>query len=326
MSIVMGDVNGLKLVNDSFGHATGDEILKKVAEAIRSGCRADEIIARIGGDEFVVLLPKTDASESERIIQRIKDLLLKEKIGSIALSVSFGFATKSNEKEKVQDVFKKAEDNMYQRKLFESPRMKANTIRAIMSTLHEKNKMEEQHSNRVSVLCKSMGEALGLPLNKIEELKSVGLLHDIGIIGIDENIVNKPGKLTDIEWKEMKRHPEIGYRILSTVNDMAEMAKYVLHHHERWDGKGFPCGLKEEEIPLMSRIIAIANDYDYMTSEMNEKIALTEEIALEALQKKAGSHFDPKLVSVFIREQRDVSGLVKKSKNSVEISQYEKVQ
>ena len=102
-------------------------------------------------------------------------------------------------------------------------------------------------------------EALGLPEHKIEELRSVGLLHDIGKIALDENILNKPGKLTDEEWKEIKRHPEIGYRILSTVNDMSEMAEYVLAHHERWDGKGYPRGLKGEEIPFASRIIAIAD-------------------------------------------------------------------
>ena len=170
------------------------------------------------------------------------------------------------------------------------------------STLHEKNKREEQHSHRVSALCKRMGEALGLPEHKIEELKLVGLLHDIGKIAIDENILNKPGKLTDDEWKEIKRHPEIGYRILSTVNDMSEMAEYVLAHHEKWDGKGYPRGLKGEEIPFASRIITIADAYDAMTSERNYRSALPNEVALEELQKNAGIQFDPKLVSVFIEK------------------------
>ena len=194
---------------------------------------------------------------------------------------------------------------MYKKKLFESPSMRGKTINAIISTLHEKNKREEQHSHRVSALCKSMGKAIGLPEGEIEELKTVGLLHDIGKIAIEENILNKPGKLTDDEWEEIKRHPEIGYRILSTVNDMSEMAEYVLAHHERWDGRGYPKGLKGEEIPFQSRIIAIADAYDAMTSERSYRSALSEEIAIEELQKNAGIQFDPELIRIFIEKVLD---------------------
>jgi HD-GYP domain-containing protein (c-di-GMP phosphodiesterase class II) len=200
---------------------------------------------------------------------------------------------------------------MYSKKLFESPSMRGKTITAIINTLYKKNKREEQHSHKVSAICKSMGEALGLPEDKIKELKSVGLLHDIGKIAIDENILNKPGKLTDDEWKEIKRQPEIGYRILSTLNDMSEMAEYVLAHHERWNGKGYPKGLKEDEIPFVSRIIAIADVYDAMTSERSYRCALTKEVALEELQKNAGIQFDTELVSVFIEK---VSGKISKVK------------
>lgn len=305
LTIIMGDVNGLKLVNDSFGHTIGDELLKKIAGVIKKGCRADDIIARLGGDEFVVILPKTDDFETEQIIKRINELSSKEKVGAIDISISFGFMTKNNKKEKIQEVFKKAEDSMYKKKLFESPSMRGKTISAIVSTLHEKNKREEQHSHRVSTLCKSMGEAIGLSEYKIEELKLVGLLHDIGKIAIDENILNKPGKLTDSEWKEIKRHPEIGYRILSTVNDMSEMAEYVLAHHEKWDGKGYPRGLKGEEIPFESRIISIADAYDAMTSERSYRNALPEKDVIEELHKNAGIQFDPKLVCVFIEKVWD---------------------
>lgn len=300
MTIVMADVNGLKLINDSFGHAIGDELIKKVSEVIGKGCRADDIIARLGGDEFVILLPKTDNYETEQIIKRIKGEALKEKLGTVEISVSFGWETKNKEGEKTQDILKKAEDYMYKKKLFEGPSMRGKTIKAIISTLHEKNKREEQHSYRVSLLCKSMGKALGLLENQIQELKNVGLLHDIGKIAIDENVLNKPGKLTNDEWEEIKRHPEIGYRILSTVNDMAEMSEYVLAHHERWDGRGYPKGLKSEGIPFQSRIINIADAYDAMTSERSYRSTLSEEAAIEELQKNAGTQFDPELVKVFI--------------------------
>ena len=128
------------------------------------------------------------------------------------------------------------------------------------------------------------------------------MLHDIGKIALDENLLNKPGKLTEDEWKEIKRHPEIGYRILSTVNDMADMANCILHHHERWDGQGYPKGLKEEEIPLVSRIITIADAYDAMTSERSYRSALPNEVAIGELQKNTGVQFDPKLVGIFIEK------------------------
>ena len=303
MTIVMADVNGLKLINDSLGHFKGDELLKRVGEVMTKGCRADDIIARLGGDEFVILLPKTGVLETELIIQRIKDIASIDRIGCcIDISITFGYKTKNYEEENVQEIFKCAEDQMYKRKLFESPSIRGKTIKAIINTLYEKNKREEQHSHRVSVLCKIMGESLKLPEHEIEVLKTVGLLHDIGKIAIDENVLNKPGKLTDDEWEEIKRHPEIGYRILNTVNDMSEMANWTLYHHERWDGKGYPKGLKGNEIPFVSRIITIADAYDAMTSERSYRSALPEEFVIAELQKNAGIQFDPELVRVFIEK------------------------
>lgn len=302
LTIIMADVNGLKLINDSFGHAVGDKLLKKVAEVMAKGCRADDIIARLGGDEFIILLPKTDEDQTEQIVKRIKAAALVEKIDSIDISVSFGWESKNNDQVEIQEVFKKAEDHMYKKKLFESPSMRGKTIKAIINTLHEKNKREEQHSHRVSELSKRMGKALGLNEAEVEELKTIGLLHDIGKIAIEENILNKAGKLTESEWEEIKRHPEIGYRILSTLNDMSEMAEYVLAHHERWDGMGYPKGLKGDEIPLQSRIIAIIEAYDAMTSERSYGSALSEESALEEILKNSGIQFDPKLVRIFIEK------------------------
>lgn len=302
LTMVIGDVNGLKLVNDTFGHILGDEVLQKVAEVLKKGFRAGDVIARIGGDEFIILLPKTDSLEAEKIIKRITELLLQEKIGSIDISISLGYETKNKPAEKIQDIFVSAEDQMYKKKLFESPSMRSRSIQAITNALYEKNKHEELHSQRVSTLCEALGESLGLPQHQIQELKSVGLLHDIGKIAINEEILNKPGNLDEDEWKEIKRHPEIGYRILSTVKEMADMANYVLYHHERWDGNGYPKGLKEEQIPLVSRIIAIVEAYDAMTSMRNYHNGLCDDAVIEELKKNAGTQFDPELVNVFIEK------------------------
>lgn len=150
-----------------------------------------------------------------------------------------------------------------------------------------------------------MGNALGLTDDKIKELKTVGLLHDIGKIAIEEKILNKAGKLNEEEWEEIKKHPEIGYRILSTVNDLSEMAEYVLAHHERWDGRGYPKGLQGADIPLQSCIISIVDAYDAMISERSYRNPLSKEAAIQELRSNAGSQFNPDLIDVFIDQVLD---------------------
>lgn len=299
ISVIMADVNGLKLINDAFGHAYGDTLLIKTGDLIKKECREDEIIARLGGDEFVILLPKTSSEEAEKIIRRIKEASSGIQLRSMELSISFGWETKNSIIQDINEILKNAEDYMYRHKLFESPSIRGKTVKAIINSLHEKNKREEQHSERVSYLCEAIGIAMGQSESELNELKTVGLLHDIGKIAIDEKILNKPGRLTTEEWNDIKRHPEIGYRILSSVNDMAELAEFVLAHHERWDGSGYPKGLKGEEIPLQARIIMVADAYDAMTSERAYRRALTEEAAVAELKKNAGTQFDPGIIEIF---------------------------
>ncbi|HHY25139.1 MAG TPA: diguanylate cyclase [Desulfitobacterium dehalogenans] len=302
VTITMADVNGLKLVNDSFGHAYGDRLIRKVAEVIQGGCRQEDLVARIGGDEFIILMPRTNEFEARRVIKGIKAMALQEKIGGLELSVSFGYETMESSEVKINEILKKAEDYMYKNKLSESPSVRSKTIDTIIKTLHEKNKREEQHSHRVSELCKRTAIELDCSNDEIEELKTVGLLHDIGKIVISETILNKPDKLQDDEWEEIKRHPEIGYRLLCTIKEMSEMAEYVLAHHERWDGTGYPKALKGKEIPLQARIISIADSYDAMISERSYRKALPEEVAVAELMKNAGTQFDPEIVKVFVEK------------------------
>ncbi|WP_313579804.1 HD domain-containing phosphohydrolase [Lacrimispora sp.] len=298
--ITMADINGLKLMNDSFGHTAGDIYIQKVAELLREGFREKDIISRLGGDEFIILSPNTDTAEIKELIGRINERTKHEAVNKITLSVSFGYSVKYREEESILEVLRKAEDYMYKKKLLVSAGIRGKTIYTVMAALHEKNPREEQHSFRVSELCEKMGTALGLQEDEVKELKTVGLLHDIGKVAIEEGILNKNGKLVEQEWAEIKKHPEIGYRILSSVNELSEMADYVLAHHERWDGNGYPKGLKGNEIPVQSRIIAIADAYDAMISERSYRQALPKEYAISELVKGAGTQFCREYVHVFI--------------------------
>ena len=300
LTVVMGDINGLNLTNDAFGHSAGDKLLQRVAAVIKQECRADDIIARFGGDEFVILLPRTEAEAARIVIKRINEALVNENEDEIPISISFGWETKQQGSEEMEFVFKKAEDYMYRRKLSESASMRNKTVKVIIKTLYEKNEREQQHSARVSQLCAALGTALDMSGEDISELRTVGLMHDIGKIILDDRILDKPGTLSNAQFSEIKRHAETSYRILSSVNEFAPLAEYVLAHHERGDGKGYPKGLKGTDIPLQARIIAVADAYDAMTSDRPYRKALGMDTAIEEIQNNAGTQFDPDIAKVFL--------------------------
>ena len=302
LTLAILDVNGLKLINDAFGHFAGDRVLQKIAEVMKRECRAEDIIARIGGDEFVILLPKTTALQAATIVKRIVQAAAAEKVESVNISVSYGLGAKTNSAEPTSNVFKRSEDDLYRYKLSESASIRHMTIRIIMNTLHEKSNREQQHSHRVSELCVAIATALGLSNQSINELRTAGLMHDIGKIAIEDGILNKTIPLNEAEWLVIKRHPEIGYRILSSVNAYASLAEYVLAHQERWDGKGYPKGLKGEEIPFEARIIAVADAYDAMTSDRAYRKAMSSMAAMEEIRNNAGVQFDPHIAQVFVEK------------------------
>ena len=301
LSIIMADTNGLKMMNDSFGHRAGDELLKKSANAIRQACRAGDLVVRYGGDEFVIVLPRTNLEEAQKIASAMKELALKEKVANMEISISYGCATKQVVQESVMVTLTNAENHMYSHKLSERSSMRSKTTEIIMNTLFEKSNRESRHSVRVSLLCEAIASAMKFEKQEINKMRIAGLVHDIGKIGIDEKILNKNGYLDKEERNEIEKHTEAGWRILSSSNEFSELAKCVLHHHERWDGHGYPEGLKGEEIPLESRIITVADSYDAMTSERSYKPAMSHEDAIVELLRCSGNHFDPKIVEVFVQ-------------------------
>lgn len=300
LTIVMADVNGLKLVNDSFGHLEGDQLLKNVAASMRNGFRADDILARIGGDEFAVILPNTCMDTAEQIVMRAKEQVKQFSDTRILHSVSFGFATKTSEEEDLHEVFTAAENIMYRHKVYESASMRSKIVGLIMNSLFEKSKREMDHSRRVGELAAAIAAKMSFTDEEIEEIRIAGFVHDIGKIGVQEKILNKDGRLTIQEWVEMKKHPEAGRRILSSVDEFKALADLVVAHHERWDGKGYPNGLRAEEIPIEARIITVADSYDAMTSERTYRSSMNRDKAIEEIKKNAGRQFDPVVVEAFL--------------------------
>jgi putative nucleotidyltransferase with HDIG domain len=268
---------------------------------IKMACRADDIIARLGGDEFVVILPKTDALKAEQIIKRINDLSVKAQKSYMDVSIAFGYKTKSNTNEKIQDVFNNAEDMMYRNKLSQCSITKLKTVDVVMKTLFKKYNREQSHSIKVGEICEKIATKMDFNKHDVSQIKTAGLMHDIGKVDIDGNILKKPQKLNEDESAKIKRHPEKGYRILSLVDGFSEIAKYVLEHHERWDGTGYPRGLKGEDISLPARIIAVADSYDAMTSDRPYAKGLSKEEAINEIKRCSGTQFDPKIAALFVK-------------------------
>lgn len=301
VSVVLGDVNGLKLVNDAFGHHTGDLILRKGAEVISEVCEGQGIVSRWGSDEFMVFLPNTSEAETETLVTRIKLTLSHAQVNSIPVDISFGAATKTIEEESILSIIKAAEDHMNKSKIAESKSMRNTIIKTIMHTLHEKNPREEAHSKRVGELCKKIGKELNLPEIEINLLNLAGFLHDIGKIAIDDRLLSNTEKLSPEDMDIIRTHPEIGCRILRSSYDIAEIAEAVLYHHERWDGSGYPKGLKGEQIPKYASIIAVADSFDAMTGKRTYRKTLTTEQAIEEIRAGSGVLFDPVIVDAFLK-------------------------
>ncbi len=317
ISIIVADIDGFKLINDTFGNKKGDEILKKTAKILKTCFRKEDIVARWGGDEFIILLPSTTKVVATRIIGRIHESFKKELHQEFITSISTGIAIKESANQNIYELIKIAEANMYRHKLIEKQSLHSSIIISLEKALEERNYETEQHTTRMRQLALKLGKKLNFQDNQLDELSLISSLHDIGKISITDNIILKPSKLTKKEYEIMKTHSEIGFKIANSTPELIPIAKSILTHHERWDGRGYPMGLKGEKIPLIARIISIIDAYDAMTNNRPYRKAHSKEYAIKELLRCAGKQFDPVLVDKFI-------GIIKEEKTDF-IDNKEKV-
>ena len=305
LSVILVDINGLKLINDALGNDKGDEIIVQTSKLLKEIIRKGDFLARIGGDEFCILLPKTDiktAREFFKLIDSECEKYNSQKNNTYShINISYGAATKENKEDDFKEIYKEAEDNMRRRKLLASKSSRNAVISSIKATMQEKSCETIEHEQRMSLLARKIGAYLNLSEIEIESLDLLSKLHDIGKVGIPEQILRKPGELTDKEWDEMRKHPEIGYRIAMSSADIAPVAEYVLSHHERWDGLGYPRNLQGKNIPLLSRILSVVDAYDAMTEGRIYSKKMSKEEALQEIKRCSGTQFDPEIAESFIK-------------------------
>jgi diguanylate cyclase (GGDEF)-like protein/putative nucleotidyltransferase with HDIG domain len=267
LCILMADMNSLKMVNEIFGHEAGDKALIRAAAQLKEAAGPTGVGARIGGDEFALIIPHMREPDVLEMLGNLKKLEADEKEDEVPVSISIGYQLKISADENILDVLTEAEKYLFRHKIYESASLRNLSIDLVMNALCEKSAREREHSSRTSYLAEEIARLLGMSEPQLYEIRIAGLLHDIGKIGIPESVLNKPGRLVDDELNILKKHSEIGWRILGSSVDYKEIAKIVLHQHERWDGKGYPGGLAGEDIPLQSRIIAVADAYDVMREQ-----------------------------------------------------------
>ncbi|MDW7652279.1 MAG: diguanylate cyclase, partial [Bacillota bacterium] len=301
IGIIVCDVDGLKLYNDSLGHHIGDILLKAAANIIRSCFRESDMVARIGGDEFAVLLPDTDKHALESGCRRIREAIAKfnEENGKLYLSMSMGYAV-GEEQSKITELFKQADDNMYREKLQRNQNVRHATVQILMKALSSTDFITGGHTERMEDMVVSLAEKAGIAREKLPDLRLFARFHDIGKVGISEDVLLKDLPLTEGEMAEIRRHSEVGHRIALSAPDLTHLSDWILKHHEWWNGEGYPLGLKETEIPLECRILAIADAYDALTNTRPYRDESTQEYAFAELRAGAGRQFDPHLVEMFI--------------------------
>jgi len=301
-AVIVCDLDGLKFVNDTIGHEKGDILLCEVAKIIKKSMRGSDLIARVGGDEFAVILPDISEQMTQNIYKRIMNKIqnFNMKHQETVLSLSVGIALSKGESINMAELFKEADDMMYREKLNQRQSARSAIVETLMKALQARDFITEGHADRLQDLVVKLGEAIGLNEQKLSDLRLFARFHDIGKVGISDCILFKPDSLTTDEYNDMKKHCEIGYKIAQCSPDLTQISDWILKHHEYWNGRGYPIGLKGTDIPLECRMLGIADAYDAMVSDRPYRKGLSKEVAVQRLINAAGEQFDPDLVPKFI--------------------------
>ncbi|MDD5126579.1 MAG: diguanylate cyclase [Dehalococcoidales bacterium] len=323
-SLIIMDLDSFKAYNDKYGHPAGDKLLKQMGSIIKGAVRNADLAFRYGGDEFAILLPQTAIDAASQVAERVRQHVAnKAKTNAVAVTASLGLASWPADGIGPNEMIAAADAALYRAKRnggnqficssgtllhlgdlevsfwSDNDSGTLSAIYALAATVDARDHYTGSHSKRVSKYAMALGEALGLPPAQIANLETSALLHDIGKIGISDEILGKNARLTDAEWDVVKTHPKLGAIIAGRSRQLAAFVPGILHHHERYDGTGYPQRLKGENIPLEARIMAIADSFAAMTSDRAYSKALSPENAMEELRAGAGTQFDPRLVEVF---------------------------
>ncbi len=299
-SVIMADVNGLKILNDSFGHQKGDELLKKSAQLMSELGSKKHVIARTGGDEFAILLPNTTRSDCKKLMEQFYTACSRLTVDGIKFSTSFGMGTMTSVMEDLDDVIAGAEEEMYRSKLLNEVASNSEIVESIFAVLCKKSPKEELHSKRVSSYMKDFGEYLGYNEERIELMHLAGLVHDIGKVTLMDIMLDKTGTLSVDDYGEIKKSTEISYRILKSSSKFSKVAPIILYCNEWVNGKGYPKGLTGEYIPFESKALSVCNAFEVMTSDQPYRAAMTRADALAELEASAGIQFDEDVVRDFV--------------------------
>jgi diguanylate cyclase (GGDEF)-like protein len=332
LSVVAGDLDGFKLVNDRLGHQAGDEALVALSADLLKWKRRIDVAARVGGEEFALLLPDTDERGAFLVAERLRRAVQRTfSEQPQPLTISFGVATWPEHGENTEQLMRSADEALYAAKdmgkdrsviysaevagmLAENGRgeaegeMQLATVVALAEALDIRDTGTARHSQTVGRYARLMAEDLGLADDRVERVRIAGILHDVGKIGISDRVLTKPGPLSEEEWEEMRTHPQIAARLLSRP-EFADLRGWIAAHHERPDGSGYPAGLEGDLIPLEARILAVADAYEAMTADRVYRPSLGEEAARAELIAGCGTQFDEDVVEAFMRAlDRDREG------------------
>ncbi len=309
ISLIMLDVNGLKIINDTFGHKVGDRLLIKTSKILKNSVRQEDIVSRWAGDEFVILLPKTDKAEARKISDRIRKKCQEtyqknceknlEELPPVSLGR--GIAVKDSSEQDIDAVLNSADKKMYKDKRKNGLTAKREMINCLLHRLYARTFETETHTLRITGLAIKMGEKLNLCKEELEDLSRLSGLHDIGKLAIEKDIIHKNSPLTREECKKIKDHPGKGARLVNSVDELAHISELIKTHHENWNGSGYPQGLSRKNIPLLSRIFSIIDAYDVMTTGRPYQPSISKNKALKEIKRCAGSQFDPELTEQFVK-------------------------